>query len=173
MFETPGVPGEQQVRAARARDLGVDRQPLARLQLPGQEAQLPVDDHARADLEDIGALSDQARVLHHLRAPPAGLDDHLGPHPVAGFERARGEQREIALRGAKERGAAAKQRPVEVGVDAADRQSSWTRASAESGGRATSSTWIRSPSAVWSGGAWSSRNLPSARRRSSTTRRTA
>ena len=92
---------------------------LARLEVAGEEGQLAVDHQARAHLEDVGGLAEQPRVLHHLGAPAARLDHHLHPGAVAGLERARGEQREVALGVAEQRGARAEQRAVEVGVDAA------------------------------------------------------
>ena len=146
-------------------DLGVDRLALARLQVAGQEGQLAVDHQARADLEDVGRLAQQARVLHHLRAPAARLDHDLDAGAVARLERARREQGERRprrcgratppCRGACRRGRCRRS------------ESPLARArSVAYGGRSTSSTWISRPSAVWNGGAWSSSRRPSARRRS-------
>ena len=68
---------------------------LPRLELAGQEGDLAVDHEARSHLEDVRASTEQARVLHHLGAPPAGLDHHLHAGAVARLERSRGEQREL------------------------------------------------------------------------------
>src|SRR5215218_7561047 len=119
-LEPPGVALEQQVRGARLANLRVDCEPVARLDVPGEEGQLALDHHAGAHLEDVGALPHEAGVLHHLSAPAPGLDHHLGARAVAGLECAGGEQGEIALGRAEERSALPEQRAVEIGVNAAD-----------------------------------------------------
>jgi hypothetical protein len=119
-LQTTGVALQQQPRGAQLLDLGVDARVLARLQVARQEGQLAVHDQPAADLEDVRALAHQTRVLHHLRAPPARLDDHLGAGAVAGLERARRQEREVAVGGTEQRRALAEQGPVEIGVDAPD-----------------------------------------------------
>ena len=119
---SPAVPValEEEVGSARVGDLAVNGEPVARLELAGEERELPVDHEARPQLEDVGALADQPGVLHHLGAPPARVDHHLRPGPVAGLERPGGQQREVPLGGPEQRRAPAEQGAVEVGVDAAD-----------------------------------------------------
>ena len=109
---------------------------VAGLELARQERGLAVDHEAGADLEDVGGLPEQAGVLHHLRAAAPRLDHHLDARAVARLERARREQREVALRGAEERRPAAEQRPVEIRVDAPDAHYAWARRVAY-GGRST------------------------------------
>src|SRR5207249_4864222 len=71
--------------------------------------------------EDVGRLAEQARVLHDLDAPAAGLDHDLDAGAVAGLERPGGQQGEVSLAVAEEGGPASQQGAVEVRVDAANR----------------------------------------------------
>jgi hypothetical protein len=61
VLEAAGEVLEQQVRGAGRGDLLVDRATLARQQVAGQPVLLLVEDQARADLEDVGALAEQPR----------------------------------------------------------------------------------------------------------------
>ena len=119
-LEPARVALEQQLRRARLLDLLPDRLAVARLEL-AEVGVLAVDVQAAPDLVDVGGLPEQARVLHHLRLAPAGLEHHLDARAVARLERARGKQREVALGVAEERRAAAEQRAVEIRVDAPQR----------------------------------------------------
>src|SRR5918999_441662 len=98
----------------------MDRAAVTGLELARQEGELAVDDHPRAHLEDVRGLAEEAGVLHHLGTPPARLDHHLDAGPVTGLERSRGEQGELALRGAEERRPFAEERAVEVCIYAAN-----------------------------------------------------
>jgi hypothetical protein len=76
---------------------------------------------AASDLVDVGALPEQARVLHHLRLAPPGLDHDLDARAVARLECTRRQQREVPVGVAEQRRATPEQRAVEVGIDAPDR----------------------------------------------------
>jgi hypothetical protein len=120
-LEQSGEALEQQRRRPGALHLGVDCVAVGRVEGIGEPLELPVHDQARPHLEDVGALPDQARVLHHLRPPASGLDHDLHPRAVTGLERAGGQQGEGALAVTEQRGSAPQQGPVEIGVDRPDR----------------------------------------------------
>ena len=134
VLEPPGVALEQQRRRAGALDLLGDRQ-LARQQVARQPVLLAVQHHARAGLEDVGALAEQPRVLEHLRAPAPGHQHDLHARAQARLHGAHAVDRHRSLAVVQQRGAAAEQRAVEVEVQAADAHA--TLRLANGGGRST------------------------------------
>ena len=103
--------------AASIRSAGVPvvvRHPVA-----GEQRPLAVDHDAAPGLVDVGGLADQPGVRHHLGLAAARHDHHLDPGAVAGLERPRLQQREVALGVAEQRAVVPEQGAVEVGVDAA------------------------------------------------------
>ena len=125
--------------------------------------------------EELGGTDGMAQVdldVRHNQHQP--LRD-LGPMAYAVLrvilERPRRQQRELAVRRTKQRPSLAQKSAVEVGVDAADRHA--RARSVAYGGRSTSSTSTRRPSAVWNGGSRASSRRPSSRRRSTITPSTA
>ena len=123
VLEPPFEVLEEQLRDPALLDLLVDRAVLAGRHLAGHQRRLALDREGAAGLVDVGGLAHQPRRLVHLRLTAAGHDHHLGPGPVAGLERPRLRQREPALGVAEERAALSEQGPVEIGVDATQRQS--------------------------------------------------
>jgi hypothetical protein len=119
-LETSGEGVEQERGSAGLLDQSVDRVAVTGHQAVREQRLLAVDHQPAAHLVDVGGLADQSCVLHDLGLAAARLEHHLDPRAVAGLEAARGPQREGAVGVAEERAAAAEQRAVEVGVDAAE-----------------------------------------------------
>ena len=92
----------------RCLDLLVDRAVLVGLHLAGQQRRLAVDRQGAAGLVDVGGLAHQPGVLVDLGLAAARHDHDLDAGAVAGLERPRLGQREVALGVAEERAAPAR-----------------------------------------------------------------
>ena len=113
---------QQQVRRAGRLDLVIDRAGLdARLQAIGQPLQLAVEDQPAAELEDVGASSDQPSGFEHAGLLASGVDHDLDVGSRARFEGSGAEQAEAPVGTGDQRCVGAEQGAVEIHIQAAHR----------------------------------------------------
>ena len=115
VLQAPRVALQQQRGRPRMLDLLGNAQ-LARHQVARQPLLLPVEHHARAGLVDVGALSEQPRVLVHLCAPSPAHQHHLDVRPHARLDRSHPLDRHAPLAVSQQRRAPSEQGAVEVHI---------------------------------------------------------
>ena len=85
-------------------------------EVAGEPLVLAVDDDPTAELEDVGALAEQAHEVVDARLRSTGVDHDLDTGPIASLEHPRAVHREAAVGCAEQRAARTEQGSVEIDV---------------------------------------------------------